>query len=208
MTADDWTPYGLEAFRQSQLRRRRLTILVLALAVAVAYIGFLQFGISSESSVTLQTIGGDGGSIEIEDPRPERAEPDATLAITPGELNFPESSIQTSDGDSGPAAPEGGQPGVQPIHWPVFLVRWGIPLGLLLVGYLVGRGRGEAEEVNYGVYKGALPMETISARYSHLVETSRATYQDPFGKRRPDYVPDAERRGRSRGSTGATDEPT
>lgn len=208
MTGDDgWTPYGLEAFRQRHLKRRRRTVLVLVLVVAVAYVGLLQFGIDSQTTTTIDTFGGgDGDSLTIDRPQEERRTPDATLTISPGELNTPPSAIQASDdGASGPPAPGGDRPTVEPIYWPGLLVRWGIPLGLLLVGYLVGRGRGKSEEVNYGVYKGAMPMEKISARYSHLVETTRATYQDPFGKRRPHYVPDADGRTAVDGTDDATD---
>jgi hypothetical protein len=190
---DDWTPYGLEAFRQSSLRRRRLALAGLLVVLAVAYVGVTQFAVDERSSTAIDTFGGDGSTIGLENPNPGPPSPDATLTLSPGQLNVPDSAVQASD-DPGqtPAFPEGDRPAVEPINWTGVLVQWGIPLALVLFGYILGRGRDEDTEVNYGVYKGAMPMEQISARYSHLVETTRATYQDPFGKRRPHYLPDEE----------------
>lgn len=192
---DGWSPYGLEAYRQSHLWRRRLAVVAVALVVAVAYVAVLQFG--TDTDTVISTIGrGDGDTLTFEQPESGPPEPDATITLEPGELTVPDQSIQTDIEEPGdaPVAPSG-QPGVEPIDWTGVLLRWGIPLALILVGFLVGRvwGRAsESERVNYGVYKGALPMETISARYNHLVETTRATYEHPFGKRRSHYVPDGD----------------
>lgn len=191
MSDDDWTPYGLEAFRQSRLWRRRLVTLLAVVVVALAWIGLSQFG--GETTTTVDTFRGDGGSVTLQAPdKGGRPKPDATVTLTPGNLTAAPSAIRaTGRQEVPPPDPGGPAPGAEPINFRLLAVQWGIPLALVLVGYLLAGIRGGSDhEVNYGIYKGAMPMETISARYSHLVETTRATYQDPFGKRREDYLPE------------------
>jgi hypothetical protein len=52
-------------------------------------------------------------------------------------------------------------------------------------------------EVNYGVYKFALPFEKVTAHHADLVHTGSPVEENPFGKRRADYLRDAV--GRRRG---------
>ncbi len=183
----EWTPYGHEAHRQKRIWRRRIVALALGAILAGGLI--LVMGSLFTTQTTISTDGG-GSTVSIDRPEEKERTPDATLTLTPGELTVAPSALQAAERTS--PTPQFGRdaPPAQPIPINLLLLKYGPAAAVVLLAIaFLRRSPASQEEVNYGVYKGALPLENISARYAHLVKTSRATYENPFGKSRRDYLP-------------------
>ncbi|MHB8604814.1 MAG: hypothetical protein ACYDCK_06115 [Thermoplasmatota archaeon] len=177
-----WTPYGLEAIRQAYLRRRRVIAAVVVLALALAWFVFLTSGTSRTTGIFAN---GKEGTIELDVPAAQKDKP-VTVAISPGKTaevlsdNTPAPSTTTRNGAAAPAT-------ATPVNWAAYAVQYGpyIALGTLL--WAIWR-RKPTEEVNFGVYKGAMPLEIITASHAHLVLTTKPARASLFGKRRADFV--------------------
>lgn len=185
----EWTPYPHEPLRVQLLWRKRI---VLALILGIVFLFWaLSLGVTTDTQEQLTVYGGDGDSVTIERPEDSDTQPAATVTLRPGETARLDEDLTLSEGDREP----GGQGGQIPEQPP------GIPfLGLLLLigpfilAYLLWRhlgNQGASTEVNYGVYKGAMPLEMITSSHSNLVLTGRQVDQNPFGKERTDYLREA-----------------
>ena len=186
---DTWTPYGLEAIRVQYLRRRRLLTILIALGLC----GIWAFMFETTTTRTTEIFlnGERQGSIEIDVPEtPEREDGPVTVAVEPGRVTRAE---------SGSAAQDASQ--TQRVTAPTFTRMPAVPYGdyVLIYGpflliaaalWLLAKKRGKHEEVNYGIYKGALPLEMISASMADQVFTTRMAKRSLFGKRRADHLPE------------------
>lgn len=184
---DTWTPYGLEAIRVQYLRRRRLLTLIIALGLA----GLWALGFETTTSVTQEIFvnGRRANTIDIEvpDQQPQRDGP-VTVAVEPGRVTRAESG-------SGPAAQQPTTRASAPtferapaIPFSGYVLVYG-PFALLaLAALLLAKRRGKNDEVNFGIYKGAMPLELVSASMADRVFTTRMTTRSIFGKRRADYL--------------------
>lgn len=183
---DTWTPYGLEAIRVRYLRRRRFLIIFIALALAGLW--SLTFETTTTTTQEIFVNGRRANTIDIDVPDdPERDGP-VTVAISPGRVTRAE---------SGSGTPE--QQQVQRANVPIFerppaipyagyLIVYG-PFALLVAAFfLLGKRRGKHDQVNYGIYKGAMPLELVSASMADQVFTHRQASRSLFGKRRADHL--------------------
>lgn len=185
---ESWTPYGLEGIRVSYLRRRRILSLLIALGLA----GVWAFMFDS-TTVTQQDIFVNGrrqGTIEIEEPEAPREDGPVTVAIQPGRVTRAESGDgPAEEGErSRTLAPSFER--APPISYSYYAIIYGpfVLLGLAL--YFLAKKRGKHDQVNFGIYKGAMPLELVSASMVDQVFTAKMAHVGLFGKRRADYLPD------------------
>lgn len=183
-----WTPYGLEAIRIAYLRRRR--ILAGLAAVGIIGIWLLMFTQTTSTQLSISVNGEEQSGIEIEIPDSEpRKQGPVTVAINPGRVtradtaqaSGPTSTIQRTEL---PQYDRGA-----PLNWNYYVLLYG-PYALLgAAAWFLAKRRGKHDEVNYGVYKGAMPLEMITKSAERQVFTTRWTRASIFGKRRGDYLP-------------------
>lgn len=181
-----WTPYGLEAIRVSYLRRRR--ILTLLIVLGLAGIWAFMFETTTTTSTEIFVNGQKANTIEFDLPEEQRDGP-VTVAVEPGRVTRAESGSAAQDEEvqrtSAPTftrLPAIPYAGYAIVYGPFILI------GLALL--LLGKRRGKHDEVNYGIYKGAMPLEGISASMADQVFTTRMAKRSLFGKRRADHLPE------------------
>lgn len=182
-----WSPYGLEAIRITYLRRRRMV--AIAAAVGLAGMWALAFETTTTSSTEIFVNGERAGSgIEIETPE-EKEDGPVTVAIAPGRVTRAESGGAPAESD------------VQRTSAPIFNRAPAIPFAgyayvygpfvlLALAAYFLAKKKGRHDQVNYGIYKGALPLELVSNSMTKQIFTHRWAKTSLFGKRRADYLPE------------------
>jgi hypothetical protein len=187
--AEPWSPYGLEAYRVALLRRRSRLI------TACLVLGLLALGavllLSIKDSSQIQIHGGNGDSITVQVPEQPRAKP-LTLSVSPGRTTVLERPIQPEQKPKNAPPPSQG-PTVKGLDWSALLTSLAPPV-LLAIGaakYAKKRIAGPLEQVNLGVYKGAMPLELITAQHKKHVFTGKRAYQSLFGKGREEHVPPA-----------------
>lgn len=183
----EWSPYGLEAIRIAHLRRRRL----LGLLALVALGALLTWGLQTTTTTELDIAvnGNRGNSIRLDTPDDEPRNKPVTVSLSPGRV--------TRADTANPAAPQD-----TPTRSSAPVFDRGVPYNfgglILLVGpwallggavWLLGKRRGKHDEVNYGVYKGAMPLEMITASASRQVFTRKHARASLFGRKRVDHVP-------------------
>lgn len=186
-TQDGWTPYGLEAIRIGHLRRRRALALLIALGLAMLW--FFSFESTTSTRQDIFVNGQKQSSIEIDfgDTTPKKDGP-VTVALSPGRVT------RATAGEAGDEAPVSAQAAPafdrgSPIPFSNYLILYG---PYVLIGgalWLLAKRGGKHHEVNYGIYKGAMPLEMITASASRHVRTTRHAKQSLFGKREQDHLP-------------------
>lgn len=184
---DTWTPYGLEAIRIRYLRRRRLVAIAFALGLAGMWL------MLNETVTTTQTeifANGEraGSGISIERPE-EKEDGPVTVSITPGRVTRAESAGPTESTGARTASAPVFQRG-SPINYEAYVIIYGPFILLALAAYFLSKKRGRHDQVNYGVYKGSMPLELLSASMSRQIFTTKMAKTGLFGKRRADYLPD------------------
>lgn len=182
-----WTPYGLEAIRIGHLRRRRLLGALFALGLALAWLIMFQSTTSSDLSISVN--GKDASSISLDIPEEEPKDRPVTVALQPGRVTRADT---TTNGEPTSVVQRTAAPTFDraaPLNWNYYVLLYGpyVLLGLALL--LLARRRGKHDEVNYGVYKGSMPLEMISASAAREVFTTRHARASVFGKRRSDHLP-------------------
>jgi hypothetical protein len=185
-TPEPWSPYGLEAHRVALLQRRKRMLL------AGIVLGFLLLAAVLASTIRtnddVRSING-SGQVEIQVPEQQRAKP-TTLSVSPGRTAVLNSPIQE---ERGPQRQGGGivEPPREGINWLGLLTPLAPPIGLAIYAWRVGKQRiaGPLEQVNLGVYKGAMPLELLTAQSKEHVFTSEQARASLFGKVRQDHLP-------------------
>jgi hypothetical protein len=187
---EPWTPYGLEAIRVRHLRRRRILAAAVLALLAILIVAVTGAGTTSRTSILSngQEVGG-GNDISIDLPTDTKPKDGpVTVSLTPGRVSLadtsqsaPASTITRADVPTFSGAPA--------LNWNYYLVLYGPWVLLALAAFALAKRRGKHDEVNYGVYKGSLPLEMISAHARHQVITSREAKTSVFGKRREDHLP-------------------
>lgn len=188
MTEETWTPYGLERYRAQGLRKRRVFAIGAVLVLALAWALFTERTIESSTDVL---AGGGGNTVGIVSPQQrEQTGPDAVVSVRPGgitQATAGEPQAQEGTGST-PVGPP--QFAATPVNWPLLLLRY-LPFALL--GFVLWAGfrarPGKSDEVNFGIYKGAMPLEMITASHAHVVVTSKEARASLFGRSREHYVP-------------------
>lgn len=186
-TNDEWTPYGLEAIRQARIWRRRFLGALAALGILLA--GMLLVETTTTESISLSANGNDvTDSVSIPEPEAPKGQDKVTVSLTPGRVSRVESgnapeAPQVVERTSTPQATR-----ASPYPWKLWLLD-AVPYLLAgVVALLLFRGRPQ-DEVNYGIYKGAMPLEMLTSHQDRAVLTTRHARTSVFGKRRADYVP-------------------
>lgn len=186
-TQDDWTPYGLEAIRQAYLRRRR--ILGALAALGILGLALLMVETTTTSSLRISVNGNDvTDSVSIPEPDEPEQQDHVTVALEPGKVSRVESGNdpvpEQVERTSAPQAVR-----ASPYPWKLWALN-ALPWLLAgLVAWLLAARRGKHDEINYGVYKGSMPLEMITAQHERVVFTKRWAKTSVFGKRRVDHVP-------------------
>lgn len=183
-----WSPYALEGIRMAHLRRKRIRGILLLLALLGFWAWMFEETTTREQSIFVNGREAQSG-IQIETPDETERQDHVTVSLSPGRVTraeagsdgAPESTIQRSDQPAASRAP--------PVPWFYYLYKMGPWLLVGLGAYLLTRRRGKLDEVNYGVYKGSMPYEMITAAGQRAVFTRRAAHESVFGKRRGDHIP-------------------
>jgi hypothetical protein len=182
----EWTPYGLEAIRIAHLRRRRILGILLLLGVGALLLLLLDTTTTSQLDISVNGRSGNGISLDLPDEQPRDGP--VTVSLSPGKVTraeagsaAPESTVTRSNAPSFQRAPayDFGNLALLALPW--------VLLGLA-VWFLAAR-RGRHDEVNYGIYKGSMPLEMITASASRQVFTRRHARHSLFGRRRADHLP-------------------
>lgn len=185
---EKWTPYGLEAIRVSYLRRRR----ILALIIVVGLAGLWSFMLDTTTTTETQIFanGRRQGTIGIDLPDDEREDGPVTVPISAGRVTRAESGSapEAQDGPARTGAPTFDREA--PINYQRYVILYGPYVLLAAALYFLAKKRGKHDEVNFGIYKGALPLEMLSASLADQVFTTKMAHTGLFGKRRADHLPD------------------
>lgn len=184
-----WTPYPHEDVRVQLLWRKRI---ILAVILGLLFLLWaLSLNVTTDTEEQLTVYGGDGSSVTVDRPDDSSTQPAASVTLTPGETARLDDDLTLED-ESSQSGQRSGQIPDQPEGIPflgLLLLLGPFILALLLWRYLANQGA--STEVNYGVYKGALPLELVTATHSDLVLTGKRVEHNPFGKGRTDYLRDA-----------------
>jgi hypothetical protein len=138
-------------------------------------------------SNSVNTLNGNGSTVEINLPTDKpRAKP-TTLSVAPGRTAVLDKPIQPEVRPPSDAAP----PVLRAtgLNWVALLQNFGPPFGVALYLWRAGRKRlvGSLEQVNLGVYKGAMPLEMITAQHKKYIFTRREAMAHLFGKAAADF---------------------
>lgn len=183
-----WTPYGLEAIRTAHLRRRRFLVLAIVAGIAILWLLMFSSTTSTNLSVLVNNKEQSGGiALDIPEEDNEDDKP-VTVAIDPGRVT----RTETTGSGNAPIVQRSNVPTFDraaPYNWNYYVLLYGPYVLLGLAVYALGQRRGKNDEINYGIYKGAMPLEMISAAAQKDVFTTRHARTSIFGKRRGDYLP-------------------
>ena len=189
MPKDAWTPYGLEAIRHAHLVRKRI-LGALLLLVLLALV-FSAFQVTTTRSLDIfangNKVNGPGG-IQIEEPARVDKKDHVTVGIEPGKVT----QVNSSSSIGSSTITRSSLPSFDraaPFNWNTYLFLYGPYVLLGLAMWYFAKRRGKHDEVNFGVYKGALPLELITASHQGEVFTKSWVKQSIFGKRRSDHLP-------------------
>jgi hypothetical protein len=184
---DSWTPYGLEAIRIRYLRRRRILSILIALSLGSVWLLMFETTTSTQTDIF---VNGErqGNGIQIDEPEQQRDGP-VTVAVQPGRVTRAESGGPGEEQQvSRTSAPTFSR--APPVPFDAFIIIYGPFILLAMAAYFLAKKKGKHDQVNYGIYKGAMPLELVSASMSKHVFTTRMAKTGLFGKRRADHLPD------------------
>lgn len=182
----EWTPYGLEAIRIAHLRRRRILGILALLGAAILLSSLTET--RTETDLDISVNGRRSNSISFDIPEEEPRDGPVTVSLTPGRVTRAEAGSAAQE----PIVQRGNAPSFdrEPAHNYLGLLLFLAPWALIgLAAWLLGKRRGRYDEVNYGVYKGSMPLEMITASASRNVFTRRHARSSLFGRDRVDHLP-------------------
>lgn len=186
---DVWTPYGLEAIRHAHLRRKRiLGALLLLLLLGLIY---SVFQVTTTKSTDIFANGNkvNTNGIQIEQKDPGAPKKDhVTVGLEPGKIT----QVNSSSSIGASTLTRNSLPSFEraaPFNWNDYLLLYGpyVLVGLAMLYF--AKRRGKHDELNFGVYKGALPLEMITSSHQGEVFTKSWVKGSIFGKRRLDHLP-------------------
>ncbi len=180
-----WTPYGLEAIRIAHLRRRRLLTFLILLGFAALWA--FMFQATTTSEIDISTDRGGNSEIRLDVSGAQQQKNAAlTISIDPGRVT----RADTGAAEDGPQITRAEVPTFNrgaPINWGAYAILYGPYLLVALALLLVGKRK--KHEINYGIYKGSLPYEMLTATATRQIFTTREAHGSIFGKLRNDYLP-------------------
>jgi hypothetical protein len=159
-----------------------MAALAAVLVIMVVLVGQIQ------QSPQISTLNGSGNSIDIPLPTDKPRPKPTTLTVSPGRTSVLDTPIQNE-----PAKPKSPAPvptSATGINWAGLLTAFGPPIivAFLLWQFARRRAVGALEEVNLGVYKGALPFELHSATHKKYLFTRAMAHASLFGKTAADFL--------------------
>jgi len=179
-----WTPYGLEAIRIARIRRQRILAALLLIGIVGA---LMMVGQSTTTKSTEIFVNGQNqNTISIDKPEAPKNKP-VTVSLSPGRVTQADTSGEQNAGDT-PRASAPILNRAAPYNWTFFLFVFGPWILIALALWALGKHRGKHDQVNYGIYKGAMPLEMISMTAQQEIFTKRHAKMSIFGKRREDYL--------------------
>lgn len=186
-TKDGWTPYGLEAIRIRHIRRRRLLSLLMILALVGLW--FVMFENTTTTTTEIFANGKRAGNgIQIDEPEQPKEKGPVTVSLSPGRVTRADTSEQVGGSSiTRPNAPVIER--AAPYNWTAYLLLYGPFVLLGLAAWFLGKRQGPHDEVNFGIYKGAMPLELITASARAHVITRREARGSIFGKTPRDHLP-------------------
>lgn len=185
--SEEWTPYGLEAIRQSYLRRRRILGALIILGILLLSLGTFQS--QTKTSISIAVNGEEvGNGIEIDAGKEEAPKKYVSVTLTPGQV----SRLETGSGAAPAQVTQNsvqGESRAAPLPWRLWLMQFAPWLLAGAALYFLVKRRGKHDEINYGIYKGAMPLEMLTAQHESAVFTRRWAKASVFGKGRGDHLP-------------------
>jgi len=181
-----WTPYPHEEVRVHRLWRKRI---LLGLVIAALFLAWaFSLGVTTDTEEQVDVYGGDDSEVSVERPEEQDRGPAATVTLRPGEVARVDEPLdvgeeQTDRQGTGSSVPE--QPDGIPFLGILLLLG---PFIAAVLAYRNLASQGDVAEANYGIYTGPMPYEMITAGHAELVQTGEHVEQNPFGKRRRDYL--------------------
>jgi hypothetical protein len=192
---ESWTPYGLEAIRIRHLRRRRFALFAILILASLIITTLVSSGANKTTQIfsngkLASEQGGDNSQISINfDTAQKPKDGPVTVAISPGRVTL----ADTSQAAQAPAVTRAALPPFSTgdaLNWNYYLLLYG-PWALLGLALLfLAKRKGKSHEINYGVFKGAMPLEMISSAARGQIFTTREARQSLFGKRAEDHLPE------------------
>lgn len=192
MPADrEWTPYPHEEVRVHLLWRKRILLGLLVGALFLMWA--LSLGVQTETEEQLEIYGGDGSSIQINRPdEQQRTEPAASVTLRPGETARLNEDLTVNDTSQRQGERSGATVPERPSGIPfVGILMVLAPFLAAIAAWRYLGEEGTSIEVNYGVYKGSMPLEMITATHAKHLYTGSELHENPFGKVRSDYLREA-----------------
>jgi len=196
LAEESWTPYALEPIRIQYLRRR-LILAILAI-IALLLLAYLLYNYTTTTQKGIQLCrngdesscqNGRGSGIQIDEPSKGAPPRDhVTVGLTPGEVT----RVDTGQDPGAPGTSRAQLPTfdrAQPYDWLQYLMAYGPYLLVILAAYWLTKRRGKYDEINFGIYKGAMPLEMITASHDKVVFTRNFAKSSVFGKGRMDHLP-------------------
>lgn len=178
-SAPQATPYGLEGYRVALLRRRQ-RLLAAGMVLGILLLAAL-LASTIRDSANVTPFGGTGNTIQLDIPEKQRAKP-TTLTVSPGRTTVLDKPIQP-EARPAPRQNQAEQDRGTGLNWLGLLTNILPPFAAVVVSWRMGRKRflTGLEQVNLGVYKGALPFELHAAEHKRFVFTKRMAYGALFG---------------------------
>lgn len=185
--AEEWTPYGLEPIRQAHLRKRRILGALAVLALLILAFSFVDT--TKTETISISANGREvGGGVTIPEPEKSDKKDYVTVSLQPGRVSRAEAGSEVA-ADQVERTAQPGLTRASPVPWKLWALQLLPWLLAALVGYLLMKRRGKHDEINFGVYKGAMPLEMLTAQNEGAVFTKRWVKSSVFGKRRLDHLP-------------------
>lgn len=184
-----WTPYGLEAIRVGYLRRRRILAAIFALGLCGLWLLMFTTTTTVQQDIFVDGNRVGGSAISITEPEKAKDGP-ITVALDPGRVTRAESGGPTAPGTQVAKTSAPTFTREAPIPYKGYIYMYGPIVLLVLAALLLAKKKGKHDQVNYGIYKGAMPLELVSASMSSHIFTNRMAKSGLFGKRRVDHLPD------------------
>lgn len=186
---ETWTPYALEPIRIQHVRRRLIMAILAILALLLLAYLLYQYSTTTQKEFQIFQNGKQvGGSIQIDTPESAPRKDHVTVGVSAGQVT----RVDTGQDPDTPGASRALLPTFDraaPYNWTAYLVAYGPYLLVILAAYWLTKRRGKYDEINFGVYKGAMPLEMITASHEKVVFTRSFAKSSVFGKRRSDHLP-------------------
>lgn len=188
--SDAWSPYLHEPYRIRRLRRKQIILAAIAMLLIIAWLLYLfsQMG----TNTNIQIFGSTGGSAKAssipgavgENSSFSQTPQIVTITVNPGytvAANFTDPRISTERLQAPPIQQERDKGKIYWINIAIPLLPIAVVLfsAVKIIGFV-------KSEVNFGIYKGAMPLELHTTK-KKLVFNNELQKTNVFGKDRSEY---------------------